>query len=85
MTFSGTIPQLVVLTQHAHDIIRTLDPSATILSPSIDSWGYSTWTDYFAAGGTQDIDASHCTIYPNPNNDIAETLVGTATHRLCAR
>ena len=37
--FTGTIPQMVVLTQHAHDIIRTLDPSATILLALDDCLG----------------------------------------------
>ena len=80
--FSGTIPQMVVLTQHAHDIIRTLDPSATILSPSMIAWGYEYLDSYFAAGGTQDIDGIAFHLYPNTTNDIAETVTTTATSTL---
>lgn len=80
--FTGTIPQMVVLTQHAHDIIRTLDPSATILSPSMIAWGYQYLDSYFAAGGTQDIDAIAFHLYPNTSNDIAETVTTTATSTL---
>jgi hypothetical protein len=80
--FTGTVAQLVALTQHEHDIIRTLDPTATILSPSIPSWGYQYMDDYFAAGGTQDVDAVAMHMYPNPNNDIAETVVGSASSTL---
>jgi hypothetical protein len=80
--FSGTVPQMVVLTQHAHDIIRTLDPSATILSPSMIAWGYQYLDSYFAAGGTRDIDAIAFHLYPNTTNDIAETVTTTATSTL---
>ena len=81
-SFSGTVAQMVALTQHEHDIIRTLDPTATILSPSIPSWGYQYMDSYFAAGGTQDVDAVAMHMYPNPNNDIAETVAGSATSTL---
>jgi hypothetical protein len=77
--FSGTIAQMVALTQHEHDIIRTLDPTATILSPSMVAWGYQYMDSYFAAGGTQDVDVVAIHLYPNPNNDIAETVAGSAT------
>ena len=74
-SFTGTFAELVALTQHEHDIIRTLDPTATILSPSLVSWGYQYMDDYFAAGGTQYVDAVAIHTYPNPNNDIPETLI----------
>ena len=76
-SFTGTVAQMVALTQHEHDIIRTLDPAATILSPSIVSWGYQYLDSYFAAGGTVDIDALAFHSYPDPTNDIAETITGS--------
>ncbi|MGB8522513.1 MAG: beta-galactosidase [Candidatus Acidiferrales bacterium] len=76
-SFSGTVPQMVALTQHEHDIIRTLDPSATILSPSIVSWGYQYMDSYFAAGGTVDVDGIAFHSYPDPSNDIPETITGS--------
>jgi hypothetical protein len=76
-SFSGTVPQMVALTQHEHDIIRTLDPSATILSPSIVSWGYQYMDSYFAAGGTLDVDGIAFHSYPDPTNDIPETITGS--------
>lgn len=76
-SFSGTVPQMVALTQHEHDIIRTLDPAATILSPSIVSWGYQYMASYFAAGGTTDVDAVAFHSYPDPTNDIPESITGS--------
>lgn len=73
-TFSGTMDQLVTLTQNEHDIIRSIDPAATILSPSMVSEGYAYLDSYFASGGTMDIDAVAFHAYPNPSNDIAETI-----------
>ena len=76
-SFSGTVPQIVALTQHEHDIIRTLDPAATILSPSIVSWGYQYFASYLAAGGTTDVDGIAFHSYPDPSNDIPETITGS--------
>jgi len=73
-TFTGTMEQLVVLTQHEHDIIRSVDPAATILSPSMVSEGYAYLDSYFASGGTMDIDAVAFHAYSDPSNDIAEMI-----------
>ena len=72
--FTGTIDQLVVLTQHEHDIIRSIDPAATILSPSAISEGYAYLDSYFTAGGTVDIDAVAFHAYADPKNNVAETI-----------
>jgi hypothetical protein len=77
--FTGTPSQLSALTQKEHDVIRSIDPAATILSPSIVAYGYAYLASYFAAGGTTDIDGVAMHSYPNPNNDIAETVTGSMT------
>jgi hypothetical protein len=73
-TFTGTVDQMTVLTQHEHDIIRALDSSAAILSPSMISDGFAYLDSYFAAGGTKDVDGVAFHAYPDPKNDIAETV-----------
>ena len=78
-SFTGTLAQFVALTQHEHDIIRSIDPTATILSPSTVSYGSQYLDSYFAAGGTTDIDAVAMHAYPDPSNDIAETVTTSMT------
>jgi hypothetical protein len=73
-SFTGTMPQLVAMMQHEHDIIRTLDPAASILSPSMVSQGYPYLDSYFASGGSTDIDAVAIHTYPDPTNDVAESI-----------
>ncbi len=77
--FVGTVSQMVALTQHEHDIIRSLDPTAKILSPSAISYGAAYLDNYFAEGGTKDIDAVAMHAYPNPSNDVAEFMTGSVT------
>jgi len=78
-SFTGTYAELVALTQQEYNIIRSIDPSATILSPSMVSYGYAYLDNYFAAGGTRGIDAVAIHTYPNPTNDIAEVVTGSMT------
>jgi hypothetical protein len=78
-SFTGTMAEFVALTQHEHDIIRAIDPAATILSPSTVSYGSAYLDAYFAAGGTKDIDVVAMHAYPNPSNDIAEVITGSLT------
>jgi hypothetical protein len=61
--FTGTFAQMVTLTRHEHNIIRSIDPSALIVSPS----GNPTYMDkYWAAGGVTDVDAVSFHAYPFP-------------------
>jgi hypothetical protein len=76
-SFTGSMAQLVAFTQTEHDVVRSIDPTATILSPSIVSYGDAYLGSYFAAGGTTDIDGVAMHSYPNPDNDIAETITGS--------
>jgi hypothetical protein len=56
----GASPQtnyndMVTLTTHMHDLIRSLDPNAMILAPS--GVGTAYMDNYFTSGGTKDVDA----------------------------
>ena len=77
--FTGTMAQLVTLTQNEYNIIRSIDPQAIILSPSIVSYGYPYLDSYFGAGGPRNINAVSMHTYPDPNNDIAETITTSMT------
>jgi Cellulase (glycosyl hydrolase family 5) len=65
--FTGTVADMVTLTQHFHDKVRAIDPAAIIISPS-----YTVSTDldtYFAAGGTLDVEAVSFHAYPDSRGD----------------
>lgn len=78
-SFTGTYAELVALTQQEYDTIKSLDSSATILSPSMVAYGFPYLSAYFAAGGTKSIDAIAIHSYPNPTNDTAETITASLT------
>ncbi|HYH00987.1 MAG TPA: endo-1,4-beta-xylanase [Terriglobales bacterium] len=60
-TFNGTVSQMVTLTNRMYNIIRSIDPGATIVSPS----GNPSYMDqYWAAGGTRGIDVVSVHGYP---------------------
>jgi len=54
--FTGSVSNMVALTNSFHDVIRTIDPGAIIISPS--NFGYNTpfMDSYWASGGTKDVD-----------------------------
>ena len=61
-SYCGDIPSMVIMAQHAYAIIKSIDPSATVLSPSATGEGGATWLDSFlTAGGlnTFDVVAFH--------------------------
>jgi hypothetical protein len=55
-TFTGTVTDMVTLTTHAYNIIRSIDPGALILAPSPTASGAGWMDQYFAAGGPTGID-----------------------------
>ena len=72
--FTGTIADMVMLTTHAYNIIRSIDPTAKIVAPS---YTHSENLDaYYAAGGVKDIDVNSLHGYPAPTNDVAEAIGG---------
>ena len=55
--YCGDIPTMVVLAQHAYSIIKSIDPSAVILSPAVTSAAGPAWLNTFLAdGGSTNID-----------------------------
>src|ERR1700728_1141907 len=76
--FSGTVAEMVELTNAEHDIIRSIDPAAKILSPSAVSYGSAYIDSYFTAGGTTDVDTVSMHLYPNTSNDVAEAIAASA-------
>ena len=61
-SYCGDIPSMVTMAQHAYAIIKSIDPSATVLSPSTSGEGGATWFESFLnAGGlnTFDVVAFH--------------------------
>jgi Beta-galactosidase len=77
--FTGTMAELVTLTQNEYNIIRSIDPGATILSPAMVSYGYPYLDSYLGAGGPRNIDGVSIHTYPSPSNDIAETVTTSMT------
>jgi Glycosyl hydrolases family 39 len=77
--FTGTMAQLVSLTNAEDSIIRSLDPTATILSPSIVTYDSSYFASYLAAGGTKNIDVVSMHGCPSPTNDVAEFILASAS------
>src|ERR1700693_1513334 len=54
--FTGSIADMVTLTNHFHDVIRALDPGALIISPSTFGYDILFADNYWSAGGTKDVD-----------------------------
>src|SRR3984893_12369879 len=80
--FTGTMSQLVTLTQDEYSIIRRIDPNAIILSPSMVSYGYAYLDSYFAAGGPRNINAVSIHTYPDTTNDTPETITTSMTEAI---
>ena len=73
--FTGTIPQMVTLTQHVYNAVRANDPNALIAGPSSTD---ADWLlSYFQAGGPKGIDLIDLHGYPNVGQDDSpEAIVG---------
>lgn len=70
--FTGTLANMVSLSQHAYNIIRAIDPAALIATPSATS---ATWlANYFAAGGPTGIDVIAIHGYLQPAGNQPEDL-----------
>lgn len=54
--FTGSVADMVKLTNHFHDVIRTKDPGARIISPSNFGYDEGYMDSYWASGGTKDVD-----------------------------
>jgi hypothetical protein len=72
LTFSGTMQQLVQLNQSYIQIVRAIDPSALIATPSATTATFL--TSYFAAGGPTSVDVLSIHGYPGAGNDYPEAI-----------
>ncbi len=78
LTFSGTVSDMISLTNAEHDIIRSTDPSALIASPSALTSVYM--DSYWGSGGTTDVDVVSLHGYPDVlTNDVPESIGGFKT------
>ncbi len=74
----GSTEQLVAMTKQAHDVIKSVDPQALIVSPSATSGGAGvTWlTDFLRKGGAKYVDVIgfHFYVNPHPPEDLVPLI-----------
>jgi hypothetical protein len=73
--WSGGIPPLVTMAQHANSIIKSIDPSAKVFTPSGVGGATDTSTfldDFLAAGGSRFVDGVAFHGYGNPIPSLPE-------------
>jgi hypothetical protein len=78
-SFTGTVADMVTLTTHEYNIIRSIDPSALILAPSptYGNAGDSAYMDqYFGAGGPTGVDVITFHAYWT----TPEAVIGDSNH-----
>ena len=73
---------MVMLTKHAHDIIRRIDPNAKIISPSFHGSGEWFMDQYYAAGGVTDVDIVSIHGYPESGKITPEGSISNHVNRL---
>ena len=73
---------MVMLTKHAHDIIRRIDPNAKIISPSFHGSGDWFMDQYYAAGGVTDVDIVSIHGYPESGKITPEGSISNHVNRL---
>jgi len=70
--YSGSVPQMVNLVKAAYQIVKTVDPSAKIISPSAVLSDGVTWLDQFLAqGGGDSVDIIGFHLYVTPGTPEA--------------
>jgi len=75
--FTGTMAQMVTLTNHMYNIVRSLNPKATIVSPSANS---DLWLEaYWQAGGVKTTDVVSIHGYPADTNPVPEVVCAFRT------
>ena len=73
--FTGSVAQMVELTQHVYNDVRAGDPNALIASPSSTSAIYL--QNFFQQGGPTGVDLIDIHGYPDVgSNDVPEAIVG---------
>jgi hypothetical protein len=76
-TATSTIVALIRLTNRAYDIIRAVDPAATIVAPSFVGYKSAYMDQYYAMGGTKEIDVVSIHAYPSnlKEHNVPEALI----------
>jgi len=74
--YSGTVDQLVTLTNEAAQIIHSVDPHAIVVSPSVTaSYGIPWFTEFLKKGGAQNVDVIGYHFYVDPQTLLPEDMV----------
>ena len=71
--WTGSLEQMVELVHAAHDIIKTIDPTAILVSPSATTVNGLPWlSEFLSAGGAQYVDVIgyHFYVTPRPPEDM---------------
>lgn len=63
--YTGSVRQMVVIAQHVHDIIKSIDPSARIVSPSTTILAFQWLNQFLDQGGGRYIDVVGYHFYLN--------------------
>ena len=80
--WTGTPAQLATLAQHAYSIIKSIDPTAVVLSPSAtDEYGVNWASNFYAAGGYKYFDVVAFHGYYLPYNTPEHILNRVASYR----
>lgn len=74
--YSGTVDQLVTLTNEAAQIIHSVDPHAIVVSPSVTaSYGIPWFTEFLKKRGAQNVDVIGYHFYVDPQTLLPEDMV----------
>ncbi len=76
-SWTGSVADMVTLTSHMYNIVRSLDPGATIIAPS---GGATFMASYYAAGRVRTVDVVSVHGYPGEGiHNVAESIGGILT------
>ena len=74
--WSGSVEQLVTLTNEAAKIIHSVDPHALVVSPSVTAnYGVPWFKEFLAKGGGQSVDVIGYHFYVDPQTLLPEDMV----------
>ena len=74
--WTGTVDQMVALTREAHDIIKRIDPTAMLVSPSATTGNGTPWlTEFLSKGGGDYVDIIGYHFYVTPKTPETMTVL----------
>ena len=74
--YTGDLATMKIMQQHAYAIIKSVDPAATVLSPSFVGGGTRALHRFLADGAGPYLDAVAVHLYPYPVGDPVPEMVG---------